>query len=233
MANGRRKPEAEEDKLVATYLAIRDYAVHHRSALLLIAAAVIVGVAVSALVANSRAKTRLEIEVQISEAVFLIQAMQHQRGALLLESILERHSGGDLGADIRYHLASAQFLSGNTRRALELYQDMLATQPKDPLRRFSASEGIAQCHEAEGQFAAAAEAYEKLASEAPGNPAGPLALANAARCYENAGNLAAAKRLAHRLRDEFPQNQQWQREGIRLAARMAALEAPEGQLSRE
>jgi len=231
LANGRRKPEPEEDKLVATYLAVRNYAVHHRSALLLIAAAVLVGVVVSALVANSRAKTRHEIEVQISEAVFLIQAMQHERGALMLESILERHPGGDLGADIRYHLASAQFLAGNTRRALELYNDMVARGPKDPLRRFSAREAIAQCHEAEGQFAVAAETYEKLVSEAPDNAAGPLALANAARCYEKAGNLAAAKRVAHRLQEEFPENQHWQREGTRLAARIAVLEASEGEFS--
>jgi len=230
LAQTHRKSVAEEDRIIAAVQNARDFVIERRAAFLLGLAAVIVIIVVSTLVVNSRAKARLEIESQIAEAVFLMQGMDHQRAALILESVLERRPGGDLGQDIRYHLATAQYLTENYRRALELFNEILAANPEDPLRRFTAREGIAHSYEAQGDFAQAAEQYEKIAPEAPEKERIPMVLAQAVRCYENAGNLAAARRLAERLRDEFgDENDGWKREGTRLVARLSVLQAPEGE----
>ncbi len=225
MANGRRKPEAEEDKIIAGFIAAKNYAARYKTAIMLVAAAVLVVVVVSALVFNSRARAQKEAHTQIAEAVFMMQGMDYQRAALLLESLLERHPGGTLGRDIRYHLATAEYLSGNTSRALELFQQILAANPPDDMRRFNAKKGIADCYAAQGDFAQAAQEYEKIAPEAPEKEAIPFVLADAARCYEEAGDFQSVRRIADRLTAEFGKdNEQWKREGARLTARTNTLE---------
>jgi TolA-binding protein len=136
---------------------------------------------------------------------------------------MDRHTGGDLGEALRYHAATAQFLSGNYPRALELFQALDEKGPKDPLRRYAVREGIGNTYEAQGDFPRAAEFYERLAEEAPEEQRVPAVLAQAARCYEKAGNFASVERLAARLVDEFGETQQWAREGARLAARAKTM----------
>jgi TolA-binding protein len=219
-----KKQEEQEDKLVTTFYAVRDYTIRHRALFLAVAAGIVLVAAVSALVAGSRTRARREIQAQISEATFLMQAMDYQRAALELESLLERHPGGQLGAEIRYHLSTAQFLSGNIARARELFEQMESRTGGDPARRFAAREGIANCAEADGNFAEAAGLYERLAADAPQKDRAGLILQQAARCYEKAGDLESERRIATRLMDEFPDSEQWKREGAKLLARTGVLE---------
>ncbi|MCK4547786.1 MAG: hypothetical protein KAW17_10140 [Candidatus Eisenbacteria sp.] len=213
----------EEDKLTATFVAARDYILRHTTRLLAIAVAIVLIVAVSSLVARSRTRARDQVQAQLSEALMMSQTMNHERGALMLESLMEKHPGGALGEDIMYHCATAQFLSGNHQRALELFQKLEQKHLRDPLHRFAVRDGIGNCYEAQSEFGRAAEHYERLAEDAPDEIRIPGMLAQSARCYELAADYASSERLGRRIVEEFGDDDQWRREGERLVARAKVL----------
>lgn len=223
MADRRKKERGETDELTAALTTVTEFLSKYRTAVIVGAAAVVVGAIVAAAVANSRAKTRLAMEAEMAEALFMMQVMQFDQAALLLESTLERYPRGPLSDDALYHCANAEFLSRNIGRAKDLFQQFIDAAPKDPYRRFTASEGIAQCWEHEGEFGRAATLYEELVSQSPENKRVPAILAQAARSYERAGEWESVERLGRQLMEEHGESGQWQREGARLVARAKIL----------
>jgi len=231
LADRRLSKEIEDDQLGAAVMATRDFLAEHRNAVLLVAALVLVAVVVTIVVSHSRAQTRLAMESQLGEALFMMQGMDYTRAAMMLESLLERYPGGPLAHDVMYHCATAQFLAGNPARALELFENLHGRGLSDRMRAFAVQEGMADCHAAQGDWNRAGEAYERLAAEAGSvgqTDRAARMLAEGAACYEKAGNWAGVHRVAGRLTDEFEEGTQGWKLGTRFEARAKILEKTAG-----
>lgn len=218
------EPE-EHDRVAVVLASTYEFVSRNRTYIIGAVAALIVLVVAVSLILRAQAAERREIRSQMAEAVLLLQGMEYGRASLQLESLLERHSGGAIGRELRTLAATAAFMSGNHDRARDLYERIPKTAPAGSYEAQTAREGLAAVHETRGEFVQAAEIYEALAPEAFSEENEPLLLAHAARCYEMAGRVADVRRIGEMLQAEFAEtNEYWRREGQRLVARARTLE---------
>ena len=107
-----------------------------------------------------------------------------------LEEAVSRFSGQDVGGALKIRLAKSYFDAARYEEALAQYEE-LAANPPDGFADIPAV-GRAQCLEALGKFAEAAEAFDAFAEANPKSYLLLTAQLGAARAYAQAGDKAKA-----------------------------------------
>jgi tetratricopeptide (TPR) repeat protein len=107
-----------------------------------------------------------------------------------LEEAVSRFSGQDVGGALKIRLAKSYFDAGRYEEALAQYDDLVANPP-DGFADIPAV-GRAQCLEAQGKFAEAAEAFDAFAEANPKSYLKLTAQLGAARAFAQAGDRAKA-----------------------------------------
>ncbi len=107
-------------------------------------------------------------------------------------------------AKMLFEKATAIRRQGDTRRAMQLYGELLSRYPKDEYSRVAALElGRLRLREGD-QPHAAARALEQAVKTDPQSPLQPDALAQLVAAYEQSGDLVQCRRVRARYLSEFP-----------------------------
>lgn len=186
-------------------------------------AVVIIG---SILYMSNRTASDAEAAAKLGEVFPLFDSGQYQiavegipeRKITGLKSIVDQYSGTNSGNLATFYLANAYYQLGQYDEALKYFEQFDAGEDYLALSRLT---GIAGCYEAKGDFAAAAENYEKAALQYPKDVEAAATLNNAAYAYLRAGKNDRALELFKKLKKEYPTTQ-YAREADRYIARLTA-----------
>ena len=135
-----------------------------------------------------------------------------------LKSIVDKYRSTDAGNLARFYLANAYFHLGKYDEALEQFEDFKA---KDQFLAVSRLAGIAQCHEAKGEYEKAADNFEKASVDYPKDVEAAANLNNAANDYMLAGKKERALELFKKLKKEYPTSQ-YARDADRFITRLTS-----------
>jgi tetratricopeptide (TPR) repeat protein len=135
-----------------------------------------------------------------------------------LLTVIDAHGGTKTANLARYYAADAYFQLGQYDEALRYFE---AYDKAEDFLGAGAIEGQAAIYENRGEFARAAEQYERAATHFDNTLTSPRYLLSAGRAYEEAGDLDAARRVYETVRDDYPDSAP-AREAPRHLARVQA-----------
>ena len=118
-----------------------------------------------------------------------------------LKSIVENYGGTPSGEIARFYLASCYYHLGTYDEALEHFERL---DVKGQLLEVARYSGIACSYEAKGQYAEAAENYERAATAFANDVSAAENLNHAARNYSLVGEKEKALELYKKLKKNYP-----------------------------
>jgi len=200
------KKQIKEDKFVTNTFKVVEFVQEHMTQLILGVVAIVVIVAISILVTNSRKGKELEAAAQLGRAQLVYQTGDYEGAVHLLEPVLRQYGGSISASQATYYLANCHYFSDNYDKALEFYKKYLNMKHTLPSLKASAMAGVAACHEQKGEFSDAARQYEEAVKVFPEYYQAPEFLMSAGRCFESAGQTEEAKKAYQKVVDAYPES---------------------------
>lgn len=135
------------------------------------------------------------------------KALTSDIGRPSLEDIASEYSGTGTGNLANYLTGVAHLEQGNLDQAVSYLEDF---DPGDEMISAANYSALATAYEEKGDFAKAAELYEKAAGINENSQTSPFFLQNAARCLEEGNDLEAALEMYKRIKREYPNSPEGQ-----------------------
>ncbi len=198
------KKELKEDKLITYSVKAREWIEENQKYVLIGAAAIVIAVAATLFISNSREKATAASSAQLASAVQVYDSRDYATAISLLTDVANSYKGTKSGKIARFYLAQALYSTGEYAAAQEDYRKFASGFTSDEYLKIAAMFGEAACLEQQDQFAQAAAKFEGIGKKYPESPKAAQAYLRAARCYQQAGNDDKAKTLFQLIIDEFP-----------------------------
>jgi tetratricopeptide (TPR) repeat protein len=176
--------------------------------------------ALAAYRAPEEAAERQTKEGEAPEGMTPAQAVESYRDAAAkFEAVHAQYANSDAGALALLYAGDAYYRVGDFAKSAANYEAFLAAKPNDPVLSPVAAEGLGYARESRGEFAKAAEAFEKTTGPTA-KLSRPFGLLNAARCLAAAGDKAKAVALYEQFLQDYPDSSMKAAAAERLAALM-------------
>lgn len=195
-----------EDQVVTAYARVWAYFEEHRGlvygllAVLVLAIFAAVAYAVYLGKQQDKAEQLLATSVQAYEANQFQDALEGAGGKPGLLTIADQYGRTESGNLARFYAANALFQTGQYDKALTYFEDF---DKDNNLLGASAIAGEAAVYENKGEYARAAELYQKAADFYENNLTTPQYLLNAARAYESAKAYQKALDLYNGIKEDY------------------------------
>jgi len=220
------KRELKEDALITSMAKLTTFYEENKRNIGMIVGAVVVVVVGLLIYTKNKTENNEKATAELGKVYPYYDSNQFQtaidgateRGIVGLKSIVENYGNTKAGNLARFYLANAYLQLNKYDEALRQFEDF---DPPEQLLTISRFTGIAACYEAKGEYAKAAENYEKAALAYPKDVDAAANLSHAADNYALAGNKDRALELYKKLKKEYPTTQ-YGREADRSIARLSA-----------
>jgi tetratricopeptide (TPR) repeat protein len=219
------KKELKEDALITKYVQLTSFYEEHRRNISIAITIAVVLIIASVVYINNRNASNDHALADLGKVYQYYDNGQYQlaidgvpeRNIPGLTSIVANYGSTPSGNLAKFYLADAYYKLGKYDDALENFKDF---SPPGQLLSVSTLSGIADCYEAKGMYAEAAEYFEDAATKYTDDASAPENLNNAARDYGLAGKKDKAIELYKRLKTHFPTSS-FAREADRYIAQLS------------
>jgi len=199
------KKELKHDALLETAAKGTKFMEEHLNKVLLGVLGVVVVVVVVMMVMRSRGASELASNAALTAAGQTMNAGLLTQAADQYRALVAQYPGTRSAGAAMCYLGTIHFREGNHAEALDHFERFLSSYRKAGNLRTIALEGKAAVLEDTRDFAAAAAAFEDLASGARDNAAASARyLANAVRCYRSAADWQSVRDVAARIIEDYP-----------------------------
>lgn len=166
MAHNRlSKHDIKEDGFVTSILRAKEFVYEHQNAVFIGLVAVIVFLAGTLWMMNSREKTQESASTQFAEALSSFRSGDIKTAEEMFKIIDERFHGFEEGAYSAYLAGKCALEDGRNTNAIELFDSYLQRSGKYPFFHDAALEGLGTAWENERDYAKASDAYLQLADD--------------------------------------------------------------------
>ncbi len=164
MAHNRlSKHDIKEDNFVTSILRAKEFIYENQNAFFIGLVAVIVIIAGTLWMMNSREKTQESASTQFAEALSSFRSGDIKTAEEMFKIIDERFHGFEEGAYSAYLAGKCALEDGRNTNAIELFDSYISRSGKYPFFHDAALEGLAVAWENERDYEKASEAYLQLA----------------------------------------------------------------------
>lgn len=203
------KREIKEDKLVTTYFEAQAFIERNRKMLSSIGVGVLIVAVVGWVYFNNVREARTDATTDLGKVMQYYDQGHYQvaidgvpqenvRG---LKTIVESYGSTPSGEYAKLYLGNAYYVLGKYDEALAAYLDV---DLSDDTFSAAALAGAAACYEAKGEFARAAQYFERAYRQDGRNVLSPGYLYDTADCFLRAGERGKAREYVEQLKKEFP-----------------------------
>lgn len=201
------KREIKQDKLVTTYLKVRDFYDVHQRTLTYAFVGVLAVLMLGIFMYRSKQAAEQKSSVEFARGKAAFESGDYDAAIDILESLAEDFSGTkSAGMGILY-LGKAYLQKGNFEQAEHDFREYLEDYSDDPILEIAAATGIAVSYDERGDYANAAIFYEKAAMDHKDSFKAPELLLSAARCFRLAEKPEEARRVLKKIVDAYPESQ--------------------------
>jgi TolA-binding protein len=200
------KQELKEDTLVTFYAKALKWVEDYRMMLIGGAVAIVVVVLGIFFYFQSSEDAEKAASVELAKATRIYESADIQNAIPLLSNLVKNYGSTYSGKLGRFYLANAFFQNKDYDNAKTNFEKFVSGFSGDSHFLAAAQGGAAACLEQKGQYAAAAEAYEKAADRYDEAVLAPQFLFKAARSYELAGQKAKSITMYKRVMEKYPKS---------------------------
>ncbi len=193
------KHALKEDPFIDFFLRGYEYIKTHQNVVFIALIALILIVAGTFWVNNSREEARIEAANRFSEATLFFYSGDMKSAGQIFEIVRDNYGGTREGAYASYYLGKVTNATGNYTEAIRHFRDYLEKAGKYPFFREAARRSIATSLENNREFEKAAEMYSELADAEKEDEEKAVYLEKAAECYELAGMDSKAVEVLNEL----------------------------------
>ncbi len=206
------KKELKQDRLVTTYFKVVEILRNNRK----IVSGTITGLIIAAIVVvayiNNRRSDNSKAATELSQVLDAFNGGAYQvaingdptHNIAGLKSIVQNYGSSETGEDAKIYLADCYYYLGDYDNALKYFKDY---DGSDGFLQASAYAGVAEVYETKGNYADAAEYYERAVSADSKNFLAAQYLVGAARNDIKIGKKQRAITLLTRVKKDFPNSQ--------------------------
>ncbi len=220
MSDRLSKEELKEDKVATVALEAVDYARRNVRWFVGAAGLVVVILAVTLVLVQSRAKAAREASLVLMRAQALAMNGSYAEALPQLETLAGRFGSTPAGREGRLFLGAGQLAAGNPAAAEQAFRKFLASRPSDPLTESAARRGLAGSLADQGKHAEAAAEYQKAARIA-GNPLAGDDWLQAGLTLQRAGQRDAAAQAFQEIIANHPRSSAAAEARVRLREALA------------
>ncbi len=165
----KSKHHLKEDSFVSNVILAWEYMRRHQNQFFTALVVLIVVIAGSIWISNSRGSTEEKARTQFAEALAAFRQGNIENAEEMFRLVEDRFKGLREGAYATYFAGKCALERGRNANAIELFEDYLGRSDKYPFFHDAAREGMAVAYENEREYGKAAEIYLELASSAETN----------------------------------------------------------------
>jgi outer membrane protein assembly factor BamD (BamD/ComL family) len=163
--NRLSKQDIKEDDFVTAVLRAREFIYTHQNAFFVGLAALVIIIAGTLWMSNSRSTTRESAATQFAEALASFRSGDIKTAEEMFKIIDDRFSGFEQGAYAAYMAGKCALEDGRNTQAIEMFESYLSRSGKHPFFHDAALDGLATAWENEGNFDMASKTYMQLADD--------------------------------------------------------------------
>ncbi len=202
-----KKKEIKQDKFVTYYFKTLDFYNQYKKevhyGLIGLVAVFILGF----YLVNSKKEAEQKAAVELARAKAAFVNENYDVAIDILTALTENFSSTRSAGVGTILLAKAHFAKKDYEQAEIYFRKYLDDYDDDPILALAAAEGIAATYDERGDYAKAAELYEKAANRFKDSFKAPELLLAAGRCYKLAGNTQDARRVFEELVKNYEKSQ--------------------------
>lgn len=203
------KKELKQDKLVTTYFKTVDFLRNNKKIVSGTLTGLVIAVIVIVAYMNNVRSNNTKAATELSQVLDLFNGGAYQvaingdpaRNIAGLKSIVDNYGGSESGEQAKIYLADCYYYQGDYDDALKYFKDYGGS---DKFLRASADAGQAEVYEVRGDYAKAANYYDRAAARDPKNFLTAQYLVAGARDYIKTGKKDRALALLDRAKKDFP-----------------------------
>jgi TolA-binding protein len=200
------KQELKEDTLVTFYAKALKWVEDYRMLLIGSAVAVVVIILGVFFYFQSSEDAEKAASVELAKATRIYESADIANAIPVLSNLVKNYGSSYSGKLGRFYLANAFFQIKDYDNARTNFEKFVSGFSGDKHFLAAAQGGAAACLEQKGQYAAAAEAYEKAADRYDESVLAPQFLYKAGRCYELAGQKAKSRAFYKSVIEKYPKS---------------------------
>ena len=193
------KHALKEDPIIEFFLRGYEYIKTHQNVVFIGLIALILIVAGTFWVRNSREEARINAANRFSEATLFFYRGDFKSAGQIFEIVRENYGGTREGAYASYYLGKVANATGDYTGAINHFRNYLEKSKKYPFFREAARRSIATSLENNRDFDRAGDIYAELAGEEQDDDEKARYLERAAECYELAGMDSKAVEILKEL----------------------------------
>ncbi len=205
-----RRHELREDQVITFYSRLALFFDENRTLVFGVVGAVVVLLILGAGYSLFKEKKESQAQTALAAAVRAYERGDYQlaldgteSGAAGLLEVAREYGGTDAGNLASYYAGDALYRQGKFAEALPHFEDF---DKGDTVLGAAAYAAEAAIYENTGDFARAAERYERASTVFATDFTTPQYLLNAGRSYERAGNFAKARTMYERIKADYPES---------------------------
>lgn len=162
--NKLSKHDLKEDNFITFVLESWEFVRVHQNKFFIGLIALVIIVAGTVWMNNSRQQARESAEAQFAEAMASFRNMQYKSAGEMFEIINERYGSMKEGVHANYFIGQCALLEGRNPDAIDAFGKYLEHADKYPFFRDAAMDGMAVAYENERNYEKAAQIYLELAA---------------------------------------------------------------------
>lgn len=200
------KKQMKEDKLVTFWFNAMEWIEQYQQYILGGVAAIVLIIVGAYFYKNHKAGQEQRASVMFANAKRLYDSQNYDAAVDSLVRMTNEYDGTPSASVGTIYLANAFMFKKDYAVAERYYRQYLDDYGDDPILSAAAAAGVAASYDERGDFAKAAELYEKTAKDFPESYRAPQLLMDAARCYRFAEKHEAALKTLAQLLEKYPKS---------------------------
>jgi tetratricopeptide (TPR) repeat protein len=161
--NRLSRHEIKEDSFVTWVLRAWEYIREHQNRFFTILVVILVAIAASLWLVNSRNQTKSEAKTQFAEALNAFSAGELRTAEEMFKQLADRFRGLEEGANSSYFAGKCAYEDGRFSHSIEHFQRYLDDAGDSGFFHDAAMEGLASAWENDDNYSAASDIYMQLA----------------------------------------------------------------------
>jgi len=202
------KKQLKEDKLVTFYFKASSWLQDHTRVLTLGLAALVVVIVGATLYGNSRRSSEQAASVELARATRAYESKDYQNALTLLSNLVDSHGSTRSGKLGRLYLGQTFLLTNDYDNAQLHFEKFISSYKDESYLTAAAMKGVAACLEQKGDYAGAADYYQRAVKKYPKSILAPQLLLRAARCHALTDQRDQARALYDRIVADYPESQE-------------------------